>query len=503
MKKHKILTRIWKQLFSKTRTSFFLIMMSSSLIISSCDDFIDVAPEDVIDANSFYSNADELVFAVNGLYASQRPIYGSNLFYILNDGRSDNVIFGEGGNPADGALDVFEENAANNILVITWVNHYILINNANTVIKRAPEVPTANSGEADLISRATGEAKFLRAMTYFSLVQLWGSVPLRTEPTEDFNNSVVPRSSVDDIYSLIISDLNDAISSLPPSYPGGPLNEVGRATSLAAQALLGKVLLQKGDAPAASAALGNVIGQGSLLGDYSKIHAAGNDNTIESIFEISFNPVNQTGLTMNNFFIPTSVAQELGIVAGGFAPLPAYRPTADIQTIYEAGDLRAESTFKLYDLDGVMTPYISKYIDLAAAGAGSNINLVLLRYADVLLMKAEADGENAASYELINKVRRRAFGQDPNVADPAIDINAATPGTFFEKVQLERRREFAFEYQRWPDLLRNPNVLTIMNAHLLAEFTNTTPIDSHNLLYPIPQFEINSSDGVVTQNPGY
>jgi hypothetical protein len=152
-----------------------------------------------------------------------------------------------------------------------------------------------------------------------------------------------------------------------------------------------------------------------------------------------------------------------------------------------------------------MDPYISKYIDLAAAGDGSDINLVLLRYADVLLMKAEADGENAASYELINQVRRRAFGGNPSVADSAADIDAASPGTFLEKVMLERRRELVFENQRWLDITRLPDseALSIINNHLALEYPEVPMVDAYRLIYAIPQTEIDVSNNVVTQNPGY
>lgn len=494
-------------LYSKfIKSQVKILIVISFLISTSCNNFLDVAPKDAIDAQAFFSNTDELIDALNGVYASQRTIFGDNLFWIMEMGRGDNVKFGEGGNQADAAFDVFQEISTNNILVSIWVNHYILINNANMVIKRAQGIPFDNPADEALIKRAVGEAKFLRGLTYFYLVTLWGEVPLRLEPTEDFDNASVARSSVDEVYAQIISDLNDAKSVLPTSYSGGPRNEVGRATRYATQALLGKVYLQHGNASAASAELNDVLGKYSLLPDYADIYAAGNDNTAESIFEVSFNPVNQTGLFSNNLLIPTSVASKLGIVAGGFAQIPPYIPTNDVQTIFENGDLRAEASFGLYDVDDTIAPYISKYIDLNAAGDGSDINMVILRYADVLLMKAEADGESAASYELINQVRRRAFGQDPTIPNPTIDIDASTPGTFFQKVQLERRREFAFENQRWIDLLRYPesDLIALINAHLAAERSDGPyVIDAHNLLYPIPQFEIETSKGLVTQNPGY
>ena len=508
MKKYKIFTNICKQLFYKTRTSLFFIMACVSLMITSCvdqDDFVNLSPEDRIDAGAFFSNADELVFAVNGIYSSQRSVYGNTLHFYLIEARSDNAALNQYEQKERVETDTFEETPGNLLLVQVWTQNYILINNANTIIARAPDVPADNSVEEGLLTRSVGEAKFIRAMAYFTLVNMFGDLPLRIEPTTDFENADLARSPSADIYALIVSDLTDAISVLPNSYAGGSFNEVGRATKSAAQALLGKVQLQNGNKSAASSALSSVIGQYNLLANYADIHAPGNNNTAESVYEVNFNPANQTGLGMNNSFIPSSVASSLGIVAGGQAGRLGCFPTQDFMTIYEVGDLRSPSNFALYDNNGSMEPYISKYIDAAAAGSGSDINLVVLRYADVLLMKAEADGESAASYELINQVRRRAFGQDPGTADSAIDISSASPGTFLDKVMLERRRELAFENHRWSDLKRlsSSETLSIINAQMAAEYTGIPNVSAYQLIYPIPQGEIDVSNGVVTQNPGY
>ncbi|MDN5213050.1 RagB/SusD family nutrient uptake outer membrane protein [Fulvivirgaceae bacterium BMA12] len=499
MKKYRFKNFIKPGLLKPQINIFLAIAM---IILPACDDFIDVAPEGSIDADAFFSNSDELVFALNGVYASQRGIFGNLNYFNLIEARSDNAGQDQSDQKERVETDTFEETPGNLLMVNIWTQNYILINNANTVIARAPGVPADSDAEQALINRVVGEAKFLRAMSYFTLVNMFGDLPLRTEPTTDFDNAVLPRSSVADVYAFIASDLTEAANVLPDSYTGGAFNEVGRATRFAALALLGKVQLQNGNGAAASSALQNVIGQFSLLDDYADIHAAGNNNTAESIFEVSFNPTNQTGLGFNNALIPSSEASRLGIVAGGNGGnLPTF-PTNDVQTIYEATDLRAAASFTPYD-GGNATHYISKYIDLDAAGDGSDINLVLLRYADVLLMKAEADGESDASYELINQVRRRAFGQDPGAPDPTIDIDAAMPGTFLEKVMLERRREFVFENQRWLDLKRLPDsdVLTIINNHLSAEYTGVPSVVANRLIYPIPQQEIDISGGVVQQNP--
>ena len=486
--------------FIKSQINIFLVIMA--IISTACDDFIDVTPESSIDADAFFSNPDELVFALNGVYASQRGIYGNLNYFNLIEARSDNAGQDQSDQKERVETDTFEETPGNLLMVNIWTQNYILINNANTVIARAPGVSVDSDAEQVLIDRVVGEAKFLRAMSYFTLVNMFGALPLRTEPTIDFDNAVLPRSSVADVYTFIVSDLTEAANVLPDRYAGGVFNEVGRATRFAAVALLGKAQLQNGNGPAASLVLQDVIGQFSLLDNYTDIHAAGNNNTPESIFEISFSPTNQTGLGFNNALIPSSEASRLGIVAGGNGGnLPTF-PTADVQAIYEAADLRPAASFAAYD-GGNATHYISKYIDLDAAGDGSDINLVVLRYADVLLMKAEADGESDASYELINQVRRRAFGQDPGIPDPTIDIDATTPGTYLEKVMLERRREFVFESQRWLDLKRLPasEALTIINNHLSAEYTGVPIVVANRLIYPVPQQEIDISGGVVEQNP--
>jgi starch-binding outer membrane protein, SusD/RagB family len=505
MMDNKLIRATWKFGIFKAQTIRIVLILLMSVIFVSCEDFIDVPPKDAIDAESFLSNSTELVFAVNGVYAQQRGIFGNFNYFNLIEARTDNAGQDQLDQRERVETDTFEETPGNLLLVNVWTQNYVLINNANNVIQRAPEVPFETSAQEQLINRSIGEAKFLRAMSYFILVNMFGEVPLRTQATNDFDNATLPRSPVNEVYSLILSDLNDAVNSLPENYSGGQLNEIGRATRLAAYTLLGKVHLQMGNKSEASAALNNVINRFDLMPNYGDLHAPGNNNLPESIFEVNFNPDNQIGLTMNNLFIPASEAARLGIVAGGFAGrLPTF-PTKEVQTIFEEGDLRASASFTTYDNNGNLDQYISKFLDLDAAGNGSNINLIILRYADLLLMKAEADGESAASYELINQVRRRAFGKNPSLPDANIDIDQTDTGTFLEKVMLERRRELVFEGHRLFDLKRLPSseALNILNDHLSSEYVGVPTVQEYRLIYPIPQTEIDVSNGVVTQNPGY
>ncbi|MFT6796357.1 MAG: hypothetical protein ACJART_001497 [Maribacter sp.] len=481
---------------------FSALMILSSLL--GCDDFLEVEPLDRIDATTFFSTDQEMVIAINGVYAAQRTVLargdgGVPLLFRLLEDRSDNTGADHTDQGERVETDLFKEGTGNNPISGTWESMWTLVNLANKVIATGATA----EGDQALIGRIVGEAKFLRAVTYFHMVNLWGGLPIRTEPTEDFSNTILPRSSVEEVYNLIVNDLQDAAAILPDLYSGGAGSEEGRATNGAALTLLGKAELQRGNNTEAEAALSQVLGRYELLPNFGDIHARGNDNTAESIFEINNNPANQTGWFGNNQFIPNNIANDLGIVAGGSARLfLSIYPTQDLANSFDPADGRIPNTFGINTDGAYEGPYISKYIDLSAATAGSDINLVLFRYADVLLMYAEAIGESPEAYGYINQVRTRAG---------LPDIDASSPGTFMEKVMNERRWELAFELHRWIDLLRLPDaeVISIMETQLEAQQLNkfgmTVDIllTSDNLLFPIPQNEVDISDGVVEQNPGY
>ncbi|MDN5200682.1 RagB/SusD family nutrient uptake outer membrane protein [Fulvivirgaceae bacterium BMA10] len=483
------------------RSLFVLLIIA---LFSGCDDFLDVVPQDRIDASTFYSTDNEMVIGVNGVYAAQRLMItrgdgGSPLLFTLLESRSDNAGMDHTDQAERVETDLFNEGPGNLPISGAWEALWNIVNLANNVIASGPDAV----GDKALIDRVAGEAKFLRALTYFHLVNIWGGVPLRTEPTRDFDNTILPRSDVSEVYNLIVQDLTEAATILPDEYAGGNTNEIGRATSGAALTLLGKVELQRGNASAAVAALRQVEGRYSLLPNFADIHAAGNDNSDEAIFEVNFNPSNQTGWGGNNAFIPASVAAEKGIVAGGSnrVILSAY-PTQDLVDSYDPSDLRITGTFGITTEGTYIGPYISKYIDPTAAGQGSDINLVLLRYADVLLMLAEALGEGSEAYGFINQVRARAG---------LPDIGPGDPGTFMEKVMNERRWELAFEFHRWIDLQRlsDTDVISIMETQIESQQLNKfgmavdISLTSDDLLFPIPQGEIDISGNVVIQNPGY
>lgn len=461
-----------------------------TVVLCSCSkDFLDVVPLDRVAKDNFFKTDSDLLIAVNGVYAAQRSLYADGSWFVLEDARSDNTTQNVADQAERVAPESFTDDAGNLLVLTIYTQMYDIINLCNAIIGRAPNA----TGDQAVIDRVVAEAKFLRAATFFQLVQDWGEVPLKITESLDFSNVVQPRASVPEIYNFIVNELTAAAAVLPQTYDGTPGREVGRATWGAATGLLEKVQLQQGNAAQAATALQSVVSSNlySLLPSYADLWAPESQNTVESLYEIQFEPANQTGSPYTTSFVPPLEAVRLGLVAGGNAF--AVRPTADLVNAYEPGDERKAASLAI-DLGGL--PYIIKYLDLATASSGARNNFPVLRYADILLLLAEAKGESDEAYGLINQVRERA-GLD--------DIDAATPGTFIDKIQHERRVELAFEGQRWHDLLRLPpdQTISIMSTQLTAQFGRPIQLTTKNLLYAIPIAEIETSNGVITQNPGY
>ncbi|MEO6844151.1 MAG: RagB/SusD family nutrient uptake outer membrane protein [Ginsengibacter sp.] len=467
----------------------WLAVITCFLILSSCKkSFLDVVPVDRIPKEEFYKTASDINTAVYGCYANQRTMYTSweLALYDLEETRSDNTNEDLGRQTEHRAVDNFSAEAGTTSIFGLWGSAYDCINVCNAVVDRAPAVTM----DETLKKQYIGEALFIRAQAYFLLVQDYGGVPLRLKETVSLSgDNNLARASVDSVYLQIINDLQTASTSLPPNYSGA---DVGRATSYAAYTLLGKVYLQKGDNADAVGALRKVVFPGtpySLLTDYASLWNPNTKNSAESIFELQFLPP-LNGSPFWNFFAPLSLNVP-GSNNGGTSP---NTPTKDLINAYEPGDTRLAASIG-YDPSGL--PYILKFKDPGVnVGNDANNDFPVLRYADALLMLAEALGETPESYEYINQVRARAH---------LGTISAATPGTFLDKVMHERQVEFAFECQRWHDLQRMPptEALSIMNANLAHEFPGQNiVIDQHDLLAPLPNTE-GQVNNLCLQNPGY
>lgn len=482
--------------------SFKKIWISGAILLASltgCDQsFLELAPISQLNGNNFYQTGEDMKNALTATYGALQygGLYYSSM-HIIGDLRSDDTWIP---NPNAGAnlqeVDEFKNNAFNTISSTTWSGHYQGIQSANIVIEKIGAV----SMEETLKARYTGEAKFLRALMYFNLVRIFGDVPLVLQiinnPSEGYSYK---RESSELVYQNIIQDLKDAEQSLPNKYTG---TDIGRVTKGAAMALLGKVYLTQKDWQSASAKLKELIDMNEyqLLPTYAGVFGIANENNAESIFEVQFKKGSTgEGSPYTNQFAPIGSGTA---VSGIGNPLGQNIPTEDISKAYEAADVRKNVSMRTsYVLSGttVSHNYVAKYLGTPAANLDSDNNWIVLRYADVLLMYAEALNEigfvaEGPAFTYLNRIRNRAglASKTSNDANPLLAV--PTQAAFRLAIEQERRVELAFEGHRWFDLVRTGRAVTVLSS---------LGMQAHHVLFPIPDSQIEINPSVMTQNPGY
>lgn len=485
--------------------------------IGACEGDLELAPISDAGSNGFYNSEDDFIQAINGTYQALQ--FHPDRYIDLNESRSDNIYTpGQAGVRDWNSINNFQNTLATlSTIRNVWNECFNGIMRANTVLDRLGD----NGGvisDASLRSRIEGEAKFLRALLYFDLVKWYGKLPLFETFVTPSEALTIGRSPVTDVYSLIISDLEFAGANLPASYSGG---DQGRATSLAAKSLLAKVYLTRSgpqlhpDGPClnsneydkALSLLNEVISSGrfEMLPAYASIFAYNNEGNKEIVWDIQYI---SGGLGAGALY-PTGYYDE----AWGRAFLPfaggnpgdgSKRISEDLLATYEAGDLRMEPTFQLgyTDASGTLTDakFFDKFMDVSKAGGDRfdwPINYPLIRYTDVLMMKAEcilqgAAGSQAEVDKIVNDVRARA-GLGP-VSNVTLDMLLA-----------ERRKEFAGENTRWDVLVRTGKVLDVINAWIASEDNSgkMETVTANDIIYPIPQDQLDVKRGLYEQNPGY
>lgn len=468
------------------------VLVTFAYFGASCDDFLNQEPISNSSVTGFYKTQTDIEQGVAGAYNSLQDYrqYGGNFVYFM-EVRSDNTYTSStttsGGIYGDFYL--FRTASTNIVLNTTWAGCYEGIQRCNIILNRIEDVVM----DEELKKQYKGEMLFIRALTYFNLVRIWGDVPLVIKEVENpFDAFDFVRTPASEVYQQIVKDLSDAADMLTASVPKA---RIGAATSGAANAVLGKVYLTLKEYSKAEAVLKKVIDSKvyKLLGTYEEVFNVVLKNSKESIFEIQYTKdIEGMGSRFANMFAPKGSTE----VTGGVGKtLGDNTPTEDIMDKYEDGDLRKDVSIGTV-ADGAVYP--KKFVSPPVLPEQSDANFIVLRYADVLLMYAEALNEvgykaDGDAFYYLNQIRRRAGLKEYKVTE------LANQELFREAVWKERRFELAFENHRWFDLLRYGTAVETMNAVSNGDFK----VETYMLLFPIPQVQLDTAPGKMTQNPGY
>lgn len=461
----------------------FIFALSTSvaaLFLTSCQsNFLDLTPQSQPNVDNFYQTANDFGNAVNGAYDALQSTtqYGGD-FNTLLEARSDNVLDND---PSSNAglrynIDRFIEPTTNTVLRDTWGSLYTGINRTNLILDKIDAV----SFDATLKARYKGEAQFIRALSYFNLVRLWGRVPLVLTAGSTADSRAYVRNEVTEIYAAIEKDLTDASAGLPASYTGA---DVGRATSGAAKALLGKVLVTEQKYSQAVPVLREVVNSNAyrLLPNVADVFAVANENNAELVFAVKFRKGVGGVSEGHGLWFGTNIGDNI---------------EKSLRAAYTADDKRLPLITQVAVPSNVnVVP--RKYYDEVSATNDVGNDYPVLRYPDVLLLLTEALNEagfqaDGEALRLLNQVRSRSGAP---VYTPA---QLATQAAFRDAVINERRLEFPLEGQRWFDLVRTGRAVDALRA------TGIT-VPANRLVYPIPQSEIDVYNNPTTfpQNSGY
>ena len=510
----------------------YLVVLLLSSTIFSCTKIIDVKPQSNLSVLTYYSNLAEMNAALAGCYnGMQAPLITEWEFTEL---RSDNAKQGNPGtssasNSLLNDLDMFVPAPGNTDIEKYWFATYNNIRNCNTLLEKLgviydPATATftynpisAGISDAD-VKQVAGQAMMIRAYHYFNLVRLFGGVFLVNKTLTLAESKSLQRSTVAEMYKFIEADLRTATTSIKSqTYGQQAATDRGRVTVWAAKSMLAKVLLTQNKKSEAIPILQDVIANSghNVLASYSSVFSISNEMNSEIVFAVRFKAGSLgLGSPFGNDFGPLNSANNVISGSGdGFNT-----PTTEIDTLTN-GDLRKPTIIGVYTSGTLVRIYVKKYLNPVITKDDGESDWPVIRFPDVQMMLAEAQGYSQASLDLINAVRPRA-------GEPLLTLTTVPNVAAFEKaLSRERRLEFAFENQRWFDIVRFGTTLTtlnaidIMKAHFAYEylahyFTYPAPratipelqanVTPDRLLLPIPQKEIDTNTQmVIPQNPGY
>ncbi|MFH5831286.1 RagB/SusD family nutrient uptake outer membrane protein [Halalkalibaculum sp. DA384] len=503
----------------KRITLITLSLVVTALLYAGCtDSFLQKSDSNSVNSDTFYQTEAQALASVNSAYAMLQAhgLWGRSIFFMLDFAGQE---VGTTGNTQGPPLELLNHNygpSGNTHITTPWDNLYDMISKANSTILNVGQMEDIDTAVRD---RVVAEATFLRGLAYFYINAIYGGGPLRL--VENLDELHTPRASEEEIWTQVETDLSAAAGVLPQKG-GYPAAQEGRATTGAAYALLGKAHLYQEEYSAAETAFQQVIDQGvydlERASDYGGNtidnaiqamrwnHHPDENNNKEAVFEVQFKSGTGFGWSTDGTGRnETSIRpQEYGV--DGFAFYNAV-PAQDLINAYDSDDPRLEafyfgpnSTYRgqPYDFAGKGWAWKKYQKTDEAENSESDANMDVIRYADVLLMMAEAKimqggAKVAEGIELINEIRRRADPTGNILADR--DTNAGQDQAF-DWLVLERRLELAGEQTRFFDMVR---------WGMAADEWDSFQAGKHEV-FPIPQEEINANTEMTDeedQNPGY
>ncbi|MDP2235121.1 MAG: RagB/SusD family nutrient uptake outer membrane protein [Bacteroidales bacterium] len=478
------------------------IILISIVSLNGCKDFLDIQPvsQSIAVSNTsadslLYKTSSEVEAALAGVYSDFRNEYFSLDYFVNGDAQSDDAYAGAD-NPANFQIDEFSIDATNSNVSRDWAYLYGTIGKANAVYNNVEAVPDLS---ADRKKQIKGEAAWIRAYMYFQAVQLWGDVPLQLTEVKTVSIELLPeiypilfpaRTAMADVYEQIIKDLELALENVPVTA-----SHKGFVTKGAANALLAKVYaaIQPPQWNKVQQYADAVIAGGySLVPEYDMLWNNTNENSSEAIFEINYEGTSSSGNWGASMF-------------RGMDWKKFNTPSNDLVAAFDAeGDvIRKNSSISFDDVSGRWSdpywpqstfPFINKYRNIAQP---SPQNFILLRLADIILLKAEAlnaNGDVSGAATLVNQIRSRVNLPNTNATDQQAMRLA---------IEKERRFELAFEGHRWYDLKRTGRAVEVMNnVKGPGGASLGYSVNENRLLWPIPQSELDKNTKLV-QNTGY
>lgn len=452
----------------------------ATLLMTSCgDSFFDLEPASSVTIDKVYKTASDYNVAVIGCYAKLQSQV--NFYTECCEYRSDNLSLGA---PTAGTqdrydIDHFTEKPSNGILSSYWANFNNNVYRCNLLLD---QIDGANFAE-NLKKQYKGEAMFIRALNYFNMYRIWGGVPATKHVVSAAEALKVARYSDEQMFDLIAGDLKEIVDNnyLPETYSSA---DMGRATSGAAKALLGKVYLTFHKWTEAKDILSQLIGKYQLVSPIAQVFNVDNKNNNEIIFAVHFNKEIE-GEGHSYWYNLTNASDDTNQTSSLLNTFPTGDDRKDLIT-YVQVEKNVRLMNKFYDTKSPTFKTVGN-------------DQILLRYADVLLMYAEAlneiqydASEGSLALKYLNAVRQRAGISNLTAKQ------LPTQEKFRKGILIERQREFPYEGQRWFDLVRMGFAKSVM-----AE--NGVEIKDYQLLFPIPQQEIEKvgDKSILWQNPGY